>query len=74
MRGRTPLLIHTADESAEWRDWVDRAVEAFGLTVATRLRGHGLTRSRSWHRPPAANWSLPQPDRDTLRADSDSTG
>ncbi|MFI9319297.1 LysR substrate-binding domain-containing protein [Kitasatospora aureofaciens] len=38
-----PLLVHTADESAEWRDWVDRAVEAFGLTVATRLRGHGRT-------------------------------
>ncbi|MFJ7905683.1 LysR family transcriptional regulator [Kitasatospora sp. NPDC096204] len=126
-----PLLVHAADESAEWRDWVDQAVEAFGLTVATRVRGHGRTsaqaavqalrqpafglaavhlpegltarpltdpvplypwhavwntatahpavnqvlelihtyaRTRSWHRPPAANWWLPQPDRDTLPA------
>jgi DNA-binding transcriptional LysR family regulator len=26
-----PLLVHTADETAEWRDWVDQAVGAFGL-------------------------------------------
>ncbi|MFF0432071.1 LysR family transcriptional regulator [Streptomyces sp. NPDC004327] len=126
-----PLLVHTADESAEWRDWADRAVEAFGLTVATRVRGHGRTsalaavqalrqpafgltavhlpeglttrpltdpvplypwhavwntatthpavnrtlelihayaRTHHWHRPPAADWWLPRPDRDALRA------
>ncbi|MFD8598425.1 LysR family transcriptional regulator [Kitasatospora sp. NPDC059646] len=126
-----PLLVHTADESAEWRDWVGQAVEAFGLTVATRVRGHGRTsalaavqalrrpafglaavhlpegltarpltdpvplyswhavwnssttnravnqalelthayaRTHRWHRPPATDWWLPQPDRDALRS------
>ncbi|GAA3168770.1 MULTISPECIES: LysR family transcriptional regulator [Streptomyces] len=126
-----PLLVHAADESAEWRDWVDQAVAAFGLSVATRVRGHGRTsvltavqalghpafgrttshlpdglttrpltdpvplypwhvvwntatahpalnralelvhayaRTHHWHRPPSADWWLPQPDRDTLRA------
>jgi DNA-binding transcriptional LysR family regulator len=38
-----PLLGHTSDETAEWRDWVDQAVAAFGLQVATRVRGHGRT-------------------------------
>ncbi|WP_330479572.1 LysR substrate-binding domain-containing protein [Streptomyces platensis] len=38
-----PLLIHSADESAEWQDWVEQAVAAFGLKVATRIRGHGRT-------------------------------
>ncbi|WP_435604895.1 LysR family transcriptional regulator, partial [Streptomyces sp. bgisy130] len=38
-----PLLIHAADESAEWHDWADQAVAAFGLKVATRVRGHGRT-------------------------------
>ncbi|MDH6129235.1 LysR family transcriptional regulator [Kitasatospora sp. GP82] len=126
-----PLLVHTADESAEWRDWVDQAVAAFGLKVATRVRGHGRTsalaavrafrhpafglttghlpdgltarplvdpvplycwhavwntataplainralelihtyaRTHHGHRPPVANWWLPNPDRDTLQA------
>jgi DNA-binding transcriptional LysR family regulator len=36
-----PLLVHSADETAEWRDWVDQAVAAFGLQVATHVRGHG---------------------------------
>ncbi|MFF3747182.1 LysR family transcriptional regulator [Streptomyces kronopolitis] len=125
-----PLLIHSADESAEWHDWADQAVAAFGLKVATRVRGHGRTsalaavqalrhlafgrtsahipdgltvrpltdpvplypwhavwntttahpalhralelihtyaRTHHWHRPPASNWWLPKPDRDTLR-------
>lgn len=38
-----PLPIHSADESAEWHDWVEQAVAAFGLKVATRIRGHGRT-------------------------------
>ncbi|WP_260640072.1 LysR family transcriptional regulator [Streptomyces angustmyceticus] len=38
-----PLLIHAADESAEWHDWADQAVAAFGLKVATRVRGQGRT-------------------------------
>jgi hypothetical protein len=42
-----PLLVHTADESAEWRDWVDQFVAAFGLTVATRIRGHGRTSAQA---------------------------
>jgi DNA-binding transcriptional LysR family regulator len=37
------LLVHGADESTEWRDWVDQAVAAFGLQVASRVRGHGRT-------------------------------
>ncbi|KUL55332.1 LysR family transcriptional regulator [Streptomyces sp. NRRL F-4489] len=36
-----PLLVHTADEAAEWRDWIDEALTAFGLRVALRVRGHG---------------------------------
>ncbi|AEW99740.1 LysR family transcriptional regulator [Streptantibioticus cattleyicolor] len=36
-----PLLVHTADEAAEWRDWIEEAVTAFGLRVALRVRGHG---------------------------------
>ncbi|WP_171170009.1 LysR substrate-binding domain-containing protein [Streptomyces sp. I05A-00742] len=36
-----PLLVHTADEAAEWRDWIDRAIGAFGLRTALRVRGHG---------------------------------
>ncbi|MFI0743238.1 LysR substrate-binding domain-containing protein [Streptomyces sp. NPDC021100] len=36
-----PLLVHTADEAAEWRDWIEEAVTAFRLPVALRVRGHG---------------------------------
>ncbi|MBC2874679.1 MULTISPECIES: LysR family transcriptional regulator [Streptomyces] len=36
-----PLLVHTADEAAEWRDWIDRIMEDFGLRSALRVRGHG---------------------------------
>ncbi|MBT2476852.1 LysR family transcriptional regulator [Streptomyces sp. ISL-94] len=36
-----PLLVHTADEAAEWRDWIDEAITTFGLQVALRVRGHG---------------------------------
>jgi DNA-binding transcriptional LysR family regulator len=42
-----PLLVHTADETAEWRDWVDQAVGAFGLKVATSVRGHGRTSAQA---------------------------
>lgn len=36
-----PILVHTADEAAEWRDWIDQAISSFGLQVALRARGHG---------------------------------
>ncbi|MFH8350443.1 LysR family transcriptional regulator [Streptomyces sp. NPDC018045] len=36
-----PLLVHTAEEAAEWRDWIDEAVNDFSLQVALRVRGHG---------------------------------
>ncbi|MGW0538492.1 LysR family transcriptional regulator [Streptomyces sp. NPDC003032] len=36
-----PLLVHTADEAAEWRDWIDQIMAAFGLRGALRVRGHG---------------------------------
>ncbi|MGK5631754.1 LysR family transcriptional regulator [Streptomyces sp. URMC 123] len=36
-----PLLVLTADEAAEWRDWIEQIVDAFGLTVGLRARGHG---------------------------------
>ncbi|MEU7278214.1 LysR family transcriptional regulator [Streptomyces sp. NPDC045431] len=38
-----PLLVHTADEAAEWRDWIDQTMAAFGLRSALRVRGHGRT-------------------------------
>ncbi|MFH8410049.1 LysR family transcriptional regulator [Streptomyces sp. NPDC018019] len=36
-----PLLVQTADEAPEWRDWIDQAMAAFGLRSALRVRGHG---------------------------------
>ncbi|MFE3650427.1 LysR family transcriptional regulator [Streptomyces sp. NPDC059122] len=66
-----PLLVHAADESAEWRDWVDHAVATFGLNVATRLRGHGRTSALTAVqalRHPAFSLTTPQlPDGLTAR-------
>ncbi|WP_432252305.1 LysR substrate-binding domain-containing protein [Streptomyces sp. HNM1019] len=36
-----PLLLHTAQEAAEWLDWNEELAAAFGLRVGRRLHGHG---------------------------------
>ncbi len=36
-----PLLLHTAQEAAEWLDWNQELATAFGLRVGRSLHGHG---------------------------------
>lgn len=36
-----PMLLHVAEEAAEWADWNDEAAAAFGLRIEHRLHGHG---------------------------------
>ncbi|MGW7007468.1 LysR family transcriptional regulator [Streptomyces sp. NPDC054933] len=36
-----PLLLHTAEEAAEWRDWNVELAAAHGLRIGESLRGHG---------------------------------
>ncbi|WP_329172688.1 LysR family transcriptional regulator [Streptomyces sp. NBC_01477] len=36
-----PLLLHIAEEAADWQDWNEQVVAEFGLEVGYRMRGHG---------------------------------
>ena len=36
-----PMLLHVAEQAAEWADWNDEAATAFGLRIEHRLHGHG---------------------------------
>ncbi|MFD4602996.1 LysR family transcriptional regulator [Streptomyces sp. NPDC058464] len=51
-----PLVLHTAEEAAEWEDWNEKVTEHFGLTIGWRLHGHGRTAANVavlFHQAPA---------------------
>lgn len=36
-----PLLLHTAEQAADWRDWNEQLAAEFCLPIGQRLHGHG---------------------------------
>jgi DNA-binding transcriptional LysR family regulator len=55
-----PILVHSAHEAVEWRNWQEDAASAFGLQITVRVHGHGASSAN------AAVLSYRQPGMGTL--------
>ncbi|WP_432989844.1 LysR family transcriptional regulator [Dactylosporangium sp. CA-233914] len=66
-----PLVLHTAEQAAEWQDWNREAATVFGLRIGWRLHGHGRSAANAavltHHAPAFAPLEAPVSDGVVVR-------